>query len=98
MTPQTLLYAKAGYTNARFKASLDGDTVDQTSSFDTDGYRLGAGVEQAIAERAFVKLEYRYSNYSEGEIDFEDDTLPDSGRVDLDLDRHQIVAGVGIRF
>ncbi len=48
-------------------------------------------------ENSFVKLEYRYSNYSEGEIDLEGD-LPDSDRFDTDLDRHQIVAGVGFRF
>ena len=75
----------------------DGET-ELDSSLDTDGFRLGAGVEQAIGEQGFVKLEYRYSNYSEAEIDFEDPAINDGNRVDIDLDRHQVVAGFGVRF
>ena len=33
-----------------------------------DGYRVGAGVEYALTGQSFVKLEYRYSNYSDAEI------------------------------
>ena len=47
-------------------------------------------------DKMFLKLEYRYSNYSEGEVDFEDGD--DSDRFDVDLDRHQVMAGVGVRF
>lgn len=97
VTPTTLLYAKGGYTNAKFDVrSFDG-TQDLRQDIDTDGYRLGAGVEQAINDRTFVKLEYRYSNYSKAEIDFEGE-LPDSERFDVDFDRHQVVLGAGIRF
>jgi outer membrane immunogenic protein len=97
MSPSTMLYAKGGYTNAKFDArSSDGTTVSN-QDIDTDGWRIGAGVEQAISNNVFAKLEYRYSNYKKGEVDFSDD-LPDSQRFDLDLDRHQVVAGVGVRF
>ena len=37
-----------------------------------DGWRIGAGAEYAMNDKMFLKLEYRYSNYSEGEVDFED--------------------------
>lgn len=96
--PTTLVYVKGGYTNARYDfLASDGETeLDQ--SVDTDGFRIGAGVEQAIGGTGFVKIEYRYSNYSRAEVDFEDDTRLDTDRVDIDLDRHQVVAGVGIRF
>ena len=63
----TLLYAKAGYTNAQ--AKLTGDdgtgqiTLDKTN---LDGVRVGAGVEHAVGPRSFVKAEYRYSNYERG--------------------------------
>ena len=40
--------------------------------------------------------EYRYSNYGEGEVDYVNG--PDSGRFDLDTDRHQVVVGFGLRF
>lgn len=61
-----LVYAKAGYTNARFKATAD-DGVTQTTLFrsDLDGFRLGAGAEYAIGPNSYVKAEYRYSNYSD---------------------------------
>ena len=94
--PKTLVYAKAGYTNARFDVLASDGRTELKSNFDTDGYRLGAGVEQAINENTFAKLEYRYSKYSEGEIDVPKGM--DSSRFDIDLDRHQVVASVGLRF
>lgn len=92
-----LIYAKGGYTNSSLEGLASDGETELNFDVDLDGYRLGAGGEYAISEKSFVKLEYRYSNYSEGEIDFEGDIV-DSGRFDLDYDRHQIVAGVGFRF
>lgn len=97
-TPSTLLYAKAGYSNARYGfLGTDGE-VSERRSIDTDGWRVGAGVEQKLGSNAFAKLEYRYSNYSKAEIDFENPDIPDTARFDIDTDRHQVVAGVGWRF
>ena len=56
---KSLLYAKAGYTNARLELGSDGENLD--------GIRLGAGVEYALGGNMFLKGEYRYSNY---EFDF----------------------------
>lgn len=97
-TPQTLVYGKAGYTNARFNFVGSDGTTEFTRNIDTDGYRLGAGVEQKVGRNAFAKLEYRYSNYKEGEVDFEANNIADSDRFDIDTDRHQVVASVGLRF
>ena len=96
-TPTTLVYVKGGYTNARFNVLASDGETELSQNFDTDGWRLGAGAEVALAENMFVKAEYRYSNYSEGELDFEAD-VPDSERFGIDTDRHQFVVGVGIRF
>lgn len=93
----TLAYVKGGYTNARYNFLATDGTTNVNQRLDLDGWRAGAGIEQAIGENAFAKIEYRYSNYTEGEFDF-NDTVPDSGRFDLDTDRHQIVASVGLRF
>ena len=75
------------------------DTTSTTTfkeNVDLDGWRIGAGAEYAMNDKMFLKLEYRYSNYSRGEVDFEDGA--DSDRFDVDLDRHQVMAGVGVRF
>lgn len=97
-TPSTLVYAKGGYTNARFNFIGTDGTTDYSNNLDTDGWRVGAGVEQKLGTNAFAKVEYRYSNYSRGEIDFEAADIADSDRFDIDTDRHQIMAGVGWRF
>jgi outer membrane immunogenic protein len=58
-----LLYAKAGYTNARF----DITTAGLTDSGNLDGIRGGAGVELALRNSPVsVRAEYRYSNYEGG--------------------------------
>ena len=53
-SPNTLVYAKAGYTNARFDVRSSDGTVDTKTNVDTDGYRLGAGVDEIL--RATAKL------------------------------------------
>lgn len=93
VTPGTLLYVKGGYTNLRLETDYD-TTAGSTSFHNTlDGYRIGAGVETKFSlfgPSGFVKAEYRYSNYK---------NLNDNGsNVDIDLDRHQVVAGIGVRF
>ena len=64
---RTLLYAKAGYTNARFKLTDDdGSSQITLDRSNLDGIRLGAGAEYAVGPNSFVKAEYRYSNYEQG--------------------------------
>lgn len=83
---EAMLYAKVGYTNARIEATYD-DGEDEFEDHATlDGFRVGAGLEYKITPTVHLKTEYRYSNYS---------NLDD---LDIDLDRHQVMAGVGIRF
>jgi outer membrane immunogenic protein len=64
VTENGTLYALAGYTNARFRAeytSPAGVVSRESSNF--DGFRLGAGYQQGLGNRAYGKVEYRYSNY-----------------------------------
>ncbi len=95
-TPATLVYVKGGYTNARLNLLASDGETEFDENFKLDGYRLGAGIEQAIGTNAFAKIEYRYSNYSNSEFEFDDGTTTDE--FEIDTDRHQVVAGVGIRF
>jgi outer membrane immunogenic protein len=97
VNPTTLAYVKGGYTNQRLNllaGSGDGYQIDD--HYNLDGWRLGAGVEHAMSRNTYIKAEYRYSNYSRGRFNFGDgSTSPD---FDVDTDRHQIVAGFGLRF
>lgn len=86
ITPTTLIYAKGGYTNARVETTYETPTTTTEIHEDMEGFRLGAGAEFQLSSNMYLKGEYRYSNY--GSID----------SYDIDIDRHQVVAGVGIRF
>lgn len=55
----TMLYAKAGYTNARVSSPGIGGT-------NGDGVRVGGGVEFKLSENTFARGEYRYSDYEDG--------------------------------
>jgi outer membrane immunogenic protein len=58
------LYALAGYTNARFRASYTTPAgVTTRDSANLDGFRLGAGYQHGFGEKTYGKIEYRYSNY-----------------------------------
>jgi outer membrane immunogenic protein len=78
------VYVGGGYTNAEigltYDANLAGNTGDFAVTDELDGFRLKAGGELDLGRNAFVRAEYRYSNYED------------------DLDRHQVVGGIGLRF
>jgi outer membrane immunogenic protein len=80
----TLLFAKAGYTNARVNVAYnDGDPAipaDFAGHENLDGVRVGAGAQFGIGANSYIRTEYRYSNYQDG------------------FDRHQVVGGFGFRF
>lgn len=95
-SPNTLVYVKGGYTNTKLNV-LAGDTDETTdTSFKLDGWRIGGGVERALNQNTFAKVEYRYSKYDSAHIDFMDGAT--SSEFDIDTDRHQVVASVGWRF
>ena len=80
----SLIYAKAGYTNARVRVDYEDGTAGTVNDFsesgNLDGIRAGAGAQIGIGSNAYLKTEYRYSNYEAG------------------VDRHQVVGGIGFRF
>lgn len=83
---RTLLYATGGYANVRlnekFDGTLDGTPAAGHAHSDLDGFRIGGGVEQAIARHAFLRAEYRYT---------------DVGRYNS-LHQNEIVTALGYRF
>lgn len=86
ISPLAMIYAKAGYTNARIESRYTLGTAEIRDHTNLDGFRVGAGLEYNITPTTYVKGEYRYSHY--GDVD----------GYDIDLDRHQLLGGVGIRF
>ncbi|RZM08910.1 MAG: porin family protein, partial [Sphingomonas sp.] len=89
VAPTTMLYVKGGYTNSKLEV-LAGSTSQTTdNNFKLDGWRVGAGAEHAMGPNSYAKLEYRYSNYERGNIDYA--TGGTSSRFDVDTDRHQVV-------
>ena len=92
-----MFYAKGGYTNAKLNVRTSDGTTEFDTDYDLDGYRVGGGLEYAFGNNLFTNIEYRYSNYSEAEVTF-DDSLADSDRFDVDTDRHQVTVGLGMRF
>ncbi|MBN9144568.1 MULTISPECIES: outer membrane protein [unclassified Novosphingobium] len=79
VTPKTLAYVRGGYSNALTGANIG----NIHGSDDRDGWLLGGGVERKLTDKVSARVEYRYSDFSEG-----------NGR----FDRHQIFAGVAYRF
>jgi len=95
-TPNILLYVKGGYTNAKFNVLATDNVTDVQTDANLDGWRAGGGIEVALSKNFFIKGEYRYSNYTKGT--FEAPSGLESDRFNVDLDRHQGVVGVGMRF
>ena len=97
VSPHTMVYAKGGYTDARFHIRANDGTKDYRNDFGVSGYRVGAGVEVAPSAHTFARVEYRYSNYGRGRVVY-GGTSNASSSFDIDTDRHQVVAAVGVRF
>ena len=86
VSPVAMLYAKGGYTNSQVDAEYRIGTTNSRFTSELDGFRVGAGMEYQLTPQFHVKGEYRYSNYSE--VD----------GYDTDVDRHQLLGGIGVRF
>jgi outer membrane immunogenic protein len=64
VSPRGTVYALAGYTNARFRFDYTNPAgVTARDGRNLDGFRLGAGYQHGFGDKAYGKVEYRYSNY-----------------------------------
>lgn len=91
----TLFYVGGAYVNGKARVSYT-DQVDPTNNIaasDTrDAWRLSTGFEQRIGRNVFAKAEYRYTDYKDYSVS---DGVESAS---LGFDRHQVVAGLGVRF
>ena len=96
VSPRTLIYAKGGYTNQRLDLVASDGTTETGQHYNLDGWRAGVGVEQAISSNAYAKIEYRYSKYGNARLEYQNGA--NTNNFSVDTARHQLVAGVGVRF
>ncbi len=87
----SLAYLKGGYSNGRLRAvytdtSFPGDNFAEGGNM--DGFHAGAGIQVGLRGGVYGKLEYVYTRYSTYEV----------ADYDLRLDRHRVLAGVGVGF
>ncbi len=81
----SLIYVKAGYTNARVGVNYDDGApappspISRTIAISTAS-APAPEPQIGLGSHAYLRTEYRYSNYQDG------------------VQRHQVVAGVGVRF
>lgn len=83
VNPKTLVYLRGGYANERIRTTLTAPTGTVNAAENRDGWLAGAGIERAIIPHVSARLEYRYTDLSEGDGKF---------------DRHQALLGVAYRF
>lgn len=83
VTPATLVYVRGGYANERVGTRIAADGVTLSGSESRDAWLVGGGVERMITDKISTRLEYRYSDFSNGDGKF---------------DRHQVLLGIAYRF
>ena len=52
--------------------------------------------KKQLGGKAYAKVEYRYSNYGNARLEYPSGA--NTNNFSVDTDRHQLVAGVGVRF
>ncbi len=96
VAPRTLIYAKGGYTNQRLDLVASDGTTQTGQHFNLDGWRAGVGLEQKLGRNTYAKIEYRYSNYGNARLEYANGA--NTNNFSVDTDRHQVMAGFGVRF
>lgn len=79
----TLVYVRGGYSNVRANVRLTEASGIRSGKDNRDAWMVGGGVEHAITQNISARLEYRYSDLSEGHGSW---------------DRHQVLLGAAYRF
>ena len=82
---RALIYGAAGWTAASGYTDIPGVTKDSKTM---NGYTLGAGVDYAITDHMFGRLEYRFNDYGKQDI----------GPSTFDMKENRVTVGVGVKF
>jgi len=91
----SMVYIKGGYSNGRIDYTYR-DSAFPTDDFalghNFDGFHVGAGGELGVTQHVYAKIEYLYTHYNLLHV------ATATQGLSLDVDRHQVVGGVGYRF
>ena len=93
VAPETLLYARGGYTNARFIV----DAPNDRAAGNRDGSVVGIGLEQALTRSVSARVEYDRSQFGH---DYYDDIAASVGadNASARYRRNAVSAGVNLHF
>jgi outer membrane immunogenic protein len=83
---RTLLYATGGLALAKADVESDPLGLDESETF--TGWTIGAGIEHAFMENWSGRLEYRYTDFGNKEIN----------GIDVGLEQHTVRAGISYHF
>ncbi|PYB73016.1 outer membrane protein [Rhizobium wuzhouense] len=81
---RALLFAAGGYTGTNIKSDGPGGSFDDT----LHGWTIGGGVDYALTDRVFTRLEYRYNDFGSGNL----------GGTDVKFDQHVVNVGLAVKF
>ncbi len=81
---RALLFAAAGYTGTNVSADGGGVNEDDT----LHGWTVGGGVDYALTDRMFTRIEYRYNDFGSGDL----------GGTDIDFSQHTVNVGLAVKF
>lgn len=88
LTDSTGLYARVGWQNTRFKATLDDGTGAVSESSTEDALTYGAGLETAIRENVSLRVEYTIEDYGDAGLELDG----------LKVENNKLSLGVAFRF
>ncbi len=93
LSPDSLLYVRGGYSNAKFIADLN----TSHGSINKGGYVAGVGYEQYLASNISARIEYDYSKYGSDDLS---NTVAGSGLTSASAryTRNAVKAGVNLHF
>ena len=77
---RALLFAAGGYTGTNIEGAGDDDTLH--------GWTIGGGVDYALTDRMFTRVEYRYNDFGSGDL----------GGTDVDFNQHTVNVGLAVKF
>lgn len=82
---RALVYGAAGWTAASGYTDIPGVTKESGT---LNGYTVGAGVDYAITDSMFGRVEYRFNDYGKKDI----------GPSTFDVKENRVTVGVGVKF
>ncbi|QLF72077.1 porin family protein (plasmid) [Peteryoungia desertarenae] len=85
---KALVYATGGWAITRGTLDVAGVKFDETFN----GYTIGGGVDYAVTDKIFGRVEYRFNDFSEESINI------NGTNVSADLKQHTVSVGLGVKF